>query len=195
MLDSCRAYAIARTAAQNRSLVHLAEAVGFGFVGTILGERRVAIEAARSDIVFFLMHFGVPDSHMHAIIKQIRSARVDAIRFAPIMLVIGDCPFETVLKYVRFGYDDVIVLPEKRDNLMGRFLNQLNADHTYFQTDTYLGPDRRRMEYGISHDERRTGTTPYMRLNVHRSIEAGIRVQRHQVFGKGVRTAALRSVG
>ena len=186
---------IARTAAQNRSLVRLAEAVGFGFVGTILGERRVAVEAARSDIVFFIVHFNLPDSLMHAVIRQIRSARQDAIRFAPIMLVIGDCPFEMVLKYVRFGYDDVLVLPEKRDNLAGRFRNQLNADHVYFETDTYLGPDRRRMEFGISHDERRKGIAPFVRLSVHRSVETGVRVLRQQVFGKGVRTPPLRSVG
>ena len=45
-----------------------------------------------------------------------------------------------------FGFDDVICLPEKRQILTQRFERQLLTSHLYFRTETYLGPDRRRME-------------------------------------------------
>jgi PleD family two-component response regulator len=181
VLAACRAFAVAHTEAQNRTLVKLGERAGFGFVGTVLGERRVPIEAARGDVVYFLLHFRLSDDAMRAVIRRIRQSNEDAIRFAPICLIIDDCPFETILKYVRIGFDDVIALPEKREVLVGRLMSQLETEHVYFETADYLGPDRRRMEVSVMHDERRTGTTPFTRLIIHRSVTTGVRLVRREI--------------
>ena len=129
MLASCRAYVVAQSVAQNRSLVRLAERSGFGFVGSVLGDRRVAIEAERGEIVYFLIHHRLSDDTMAAIIKLLRSNASDAIRYAPIVMIIDDCPFETILKYVQFGFDDIISLPEKREIIIDRLRKQLNSEH------------------------------------------------------------------
>lgn len=184
MLSHCRAFAIAHTSTQNRGLLHLAETVGFGFVGSIMGERRVAIEAKQREIVFFLAHYGLGPGVLQTIVQHLRRLPIDAIRYAPVMVIANDAPFETILQYVRLGVDDVVTLPEKRDVLVSRFTNQLNADHTYYETESYLGPDRRRMEVD-TRDERRTGTSPYTRLIIHRSVEEGVVVRRREIHGSG----------
>lgn len=190
MLAACRAYIVAQTPAQIRSLVNLAERAGFGFVGTVLGERRVAIEAPRGEVLYFFLHHRLSDQVMQSIIRRIRDSREDPIRFAPICLIIDDCPFETIIKYVRLGFDDVIALPEKRDVLVGRLVSQLETEHTYFETADYLGPDRRRMEILPVHDERRTGTTAFTKLIIYRSIETGVRLLRRELVGRQLKPVA-----
>ena len=190
MLSLCRAYVIAQTPAQNRSLVSLAERAGFGFVGTVLGERRVTIEAERGEIVYFLVHHKLSDGTMSSIIRLLRDNDDDAIRYAPILLIIGDCPFETILKYVRFGYDDIIALPEKRESIVARLQNQLNNEQFYVETDDYLGPDRRRMELGAASDRRRADS-PHARLTIQRTVEHGVRVLRRLYAGQRPRMAAV----
>lgn len=191
MLSLCRAYVIAHTSAQNRSLVALAERAGFGFVGTVLGERRVAIEAERGEVVYFLVHHKLSDTTMSSIIRLLRSSEDDAIRYAPIVLVIGDCPFETILKYVKFGYDDIIALPEKRESIVARLQNQLGNEQLYVETDDYLGPDRRRMELAMVGDTRRHPDTPHVRLTILRTPEQGVRIIRRQIAGRHSRVAAV----
>jgi PleD family two-component response regulator len=192
MLSQCRAYVVAQSGAQNRSLSHLAERAGFGFIGSVLGERRVSIEASRGDILFFLLHHALTDRTQTSVIRRIRECEDEAIRYAPIALVIPDCPYETVLKYVRMGYDDVITLPEKREALIGRLRGQLDTEQVYFETPDYLGPDRRRMEIAAHYrDERRTGDLAYTRLVVHRSIDKGVRILKREIFGRQVVTVPI----
>lgn len=175
---------MAQSPAQNKSLLRLAEKSGFGFAGSVLGERRVAIEAERGDIVYFLIHHRLSDPAMKSIIKLLRDHADDAIRYAPIILVIEDCPFETILKYVRFGYDDIITLPEKREVIVDRLRNQLNGTHLYIETENYLGPDRRRMEVDREGESRRKDDTLHIRLTVQRTVEHGARVLRRQFTGQ-----------
>lgn len=192
MLSLCRAFVIAQTPPQNRSLIKLAEGAGFGFIGTVFGDRRVAIEAQRRDLVFFFLHHQLPDDAKEAVIRRIRESSDDAIRYAPICLVINDCPFETVLKYVQFGFDDVVTLPERREALIGRLMNQIDTDHTYIETADYLGPDRRRMEVAIHHrDERRLGEQAYTRLTIHRSLRLGTQVLKREIVGRETRGHAV----
>jgi CheY-like chemotaxis protein len=189
MLSFCRAFIVAQTPAQNRSLINLADRAGFGLIGTVLGERRVAIEAARREIAFFLVHHQIPDAAKLAVLERIRQSSDDAIRYAPVCLIINDCPFETVLKYVEFGFDDIVTLPERRDALVGRLLGQLDTPHIYIETTDYLGPDRRRMEVATHHrDERRRGDEGFLRLTVHRSVEGGVRIVRRELVGRQTRS-------
>jgi hypothetical protein len=185
MLSSCRAVIVAQTPPQNRSLVKLAERAGFGAIGTTHDDR--GAEAEKSDVLFFLLHHRLPDAVMSAVIRSIRVSEQPAIRYAPVALIIDDCPFETVLKYVRFGFDDVITLPERRDMLIARFVSQLETEHTYFETADYLGPDRRRMELAVHRDERRVGEIPFTRLTIHRSTTTGVRLLRQEIVGRAIR--------
>ena len=90
-----------------------------------------------------------------------------------------------LLKYVQFGFDDIITLSEKRQILVDRLMGQLSADHVYLQSEDYLGPDRRRMEVGASAGRsRREADTPHVRLTIHRSPEHGVQVRRREFAGR-----------
>jgi hypothetical protein len=182
MLSLCRAYLIAYSEVQDRTLRRLAERLGFVEIGSALDGDPIAARAAPS-IDFFLVHHKLSDEAMQAVVDSIRSSAASAIRFAPILLIADDQPFETILKYVRFGFDDIIVLPEKRSELVSRFITQLNTDQTYILTDTYLGPDRRRFEASDHIDSRRLTHGQHTRLTIRRNPATGIRVLRRELFG------------
>jgi hypothetical protein len=187
MLQGCHAYIVAQTAAQNRSLVKLASRAGFSTVGTVLGTDSAPLDHDGEHLSFFLLHHQLGETVMRAIITAIRHSPNDAVRFAPVVLIINDCPFETILKFIEFGYDDVITLPERREVLVSRLSNQLNSDHLYFETDGYLGPDRRRMELLSSavSDERRTGHHPHTKYTIRRTAEKPIQILRTELIGFG----------
>lgn len=185
MLSHCRAYVVAKSGAQNRSLIRLCERAEFGFVGTALGEGAVRLEGGGSDVVFFLMHHLLADNAMKAILGSIRASEPDCLRYAPVILVINDSPYDTILRYIRFGFDDVIILPQKRELIVDRLRAQLNGVHVYFETPDYLGPDRRRFDLqGALSDPKRRLDTPHSRLHIHRSIEKGVRVVRREIVGR-----------
>ncbi|HHY49413.1 MAG TPA: hypothetical protein GYA10_06660 [Alphaproteobacteria bacterium] len=189
LLAHCRAYVIAHTEAQNRSLTGLAERAGFGFVATVCGERSVSIEARHRDLVYFFVHHRLTDTAIGAVIRLIRQSPDDAIRYAPTILVSPDCPIETVLKYVRLGFDDILTLPERREVLVDRLLGQLESEHVYYETANYLGPDRRRLELTPRQGEGGRATEkPFSRLIIHRSVEHGVRVLKREMFGRTSRS-------
>ena len=68
--------------------------------------------------------------------------------------------------------------------LQRRLIGQLSWDQVYFQTQDYLGPDRRRMELpDVPPDSRRTGQAPFTRLIIRRDGDQGARVVRREAFG------------
>ncbi len=46
------------------------------------------------------------------------------------------------------GFDDVIALPITGDDVGGRIERQIDRIHTYYETATYFGPDRRNRNGG-----------------------------------------------
>jgi hypothetical protein len=187
MLSKCRAYVVAQTPAQNRSLVTLGNRAGFGSVASALDGEPLLSAPLAKEVVFFFLHHQLSDGAKRAVIGSLRASRDDAVRYAPAVLMIDDQPFEAVLHYVRLGFDDIITLPEKLPILVDRLIGQLNADHLYFQTHDYLGPDRRRMEIGVSTTaaSRRRPDTPHVRLTIHRSSESGVEVRHREFVGRG----------
>ena len=183
-LEGCHAHVIAHGDAPNRSLVKLAGRAGFSAVDRVLGQSSAPLDHSGGHLSFFLLHHQLGEQAMHSVIGAIRGSSNDLIRFAPLILIINDCPFELVLRYIRFGYDDVITLPERREVLVSRLANQLNRELVYFETSGYFGPDRRRMERPADKpDERRTGRHPYTRYTIIRNVAKGIRVLRKELLG------------
>lgn len=183
MLRGCHAYVIAHTQAQNRSLVKLADRAGFSTIGTVLGADASPLDHDGGHLSFFLVHHQLSEPAMRSILTAIRGSANDNVRFAPVILIINDCPFETILKYIQFGYDDVVTLPERCEVLVSRLSSQLNSDHLYFETGSYLGPDRRRMELPAVADDRRTGSHLHTRYIIRRSVQNGVQIVRRELMG------------
>jgi hypothetical protein len=114
----------------------------------------------------------------------IRHSDDDNVRFSPIILFADECDFDTYVRYVKLGFDDVLTLPDKRDMLIARLENQITSEHTYFETDNYLGPDRRRLELPGHTDPRRGGSDSrsYAKHLVQRSVTIGSRSARTELL-------------
>jgi len=179
MLSECNAFIVAPSRLETLQLVRMAQRVGFGDIVTSFSPR-----APRHGQTFFILHYRLKDAGMEAIIEQVRNSEDPDTRYAPIVLFTDDCPVDRLLAYIRMGFDDVIALPENREVLQARLGAQLNTDQTYFETDDYLGPDRRRMELPTHRDERRTGVTPFETLVIRRDPTQGVSVQRRHTIGQ-----------
>lgn len=179
MLSECNAFIIAPSNDEAAQLVSMAERVGFGDVATSFQPH-----AMQHGLTFFVLHFRLNDDAMGAVIEQVRHSADDETRYAPIILFTDDCPVDRLLRYIQLGFDDVIALPEKREVLEARLAGQLKAEHVYFETDTYLGPDRRRMELPTHRDERRTGAAPFTTLAIRRDPIQGVSVQRRHTIAQ-----------
>jgi hypothetical protein len=190
MLERCHACVVGGDDHRLRSLSTMAGRIGFASVAAVPDGGMPLPDPHGTPLTYFLVHHRLEEEAMHAIIGAIRGSEDDSICFAPLILIIDDCPFELVLRYIRFGYDDVISLPEKRDVLVARLSHQLDCETVYFQTDSYLGPDRRRMDRPSDMpDERRTGRA-HTRLTIIRSIDKGVRVIRQELVGETPRGLA-----
>lgn len=181
MLELCGAMVVAATEADDRALVELARLIGFGNIESAsVTDPHVAIRP----VVFFLVHVGLPDSAKRSLLDQLRKSGTDRLRYAPAIVMTPDGPAERVLQHIDMGFDDVIIVPERRDVLTGRLCKQLTAPPTYIRTSEYLGPDRRRMEKpGDPGDPRREGGHPFSRLTIRRDPLIGNMVFRREIFG------------
>lgn len=154
--------------------------MGFGSIASSL-----SFEAAAdsSNVTFFLVHGDLSDEAKRSVLLNIRSCADDRFRFAPIVVLTRDGPFEDVLKNIDLGFDDVLVLPDNPELLQRRLFGQLTRDQIYFQTEDYLGPDRRRMELpDTPPDRRRIGVGGFTRLTIRRDGDSGARVVRREII-------------
>lgn len=181
MLRTCGAMVVAATAADDAALVELGRLIGFGAVESGLSPTETV---ASYPVVFFLVHVGLPESAKIALLERLRRSGTDRLRYAPAILMTQDGPAETVLRHIDMGFDDVVIVPERRDVLLGRLAKQLTSPPPYIRTSNYLGPDRRRMEKPEDPgDPRRTGSHPFSRLTIRRDPAIGNMVARREIFG------------
>ncbi len=185
MLSHCRAYLVAPSVAECRTLASLAARSGFRVVHS-------AFDSEASDdpglpVTYFFLHYRLSDAAMQQVIAQVRGLPDPGQRLSPVILIIDDCTVEVLLKYIDFGFDDVISLPEKREVLEARLAAQLNAEQVYYQTSDYLGPDRRRMELPHHTDQRRANISPHMRMVIRRDPVRGTSVLQRQLVGQALK--------
>jgi hypothetical protein len=184
MLSHCRAYLIAPSVAECRTLASLAARSGFRVVHSAFD---TAAEDPELPVTYFFLHYHLSDAAMQQVIAQVRGLPDPGQRLSPVILIIDDCTVEVLLKYIDFGFDDVISLPEKREVLEARLAAQLNAEQVYYQTPDYLGPDRRRMELPHHTDQRRANLSPHMRMVIRRDPVRGTSVLQRQLVGQALK--------
>lgn len=197
MLDQCHAYVVGKDEEHDHSLIQTAGTLGFTSVSALFRNGTPRPEERRFfPCLFLLVHHRLEDKVLRSVITTVRCSESKQVRFAPLVLLLDDGPYELVLRYVRLGFDDVIALPEQRKLVASRLCGQLGQEMTYFATSGYLGPDRRRMERPAdTPDERRTGRHPYTRYTIIRSPDTGVRVLRLEEYGGDPDKSSLNAAG
>lgn len=179
MFESCRAYVMAANLRDSLALETAAHHLGFGEVTSGLGGN-TPVGRPGPAVTYFFLDYRMRDEELIDIITAIREERNSKLRYSPIILFTADRAAETVVRYVRFGFDDVISLPARRDDLAERLAEQLHAEQVYIETKDYFGPDRRRLDSGA---ELRLGISPHTRLVFERDPRRGVRVLDREVRG------------
>jgi DNA-binding response OmpR family regulator len=178
MLGLCRAIIIAPTPFDSHALADIAAEVGFGDIASIFDDGES--NGLKYPVSFFLVHHRLSDTDCDDIIDAVRHIDRKGLRYSPMVVLMPETSSESVRKFVRMGFDDVISLPQSRVQLTARLGTQLDRDIVYFETGDYLGPDRRRMD-ADSALQRRTGVSPHTRLVIHRDADYGTRIVSRQL--------------
>lgn len=182
-LSKCSAYLIARTDAQTEQLRRLALRLGFGHVEALFARKDFQPDLSHPPLSFFLLYRHMSDELVVLVRNVIRRSTDPNVRFSPIVLLTDECDMDTYIHFVRLGFDDVLTLPDKREMLVHRLEQQVTAEHTYFETADYLGPDRRRLELPDHVDPRRGGEPhSFVKHTVKRSIATGSKSVRSTVL-------------
>ncbi len=182
VLAHCAAIVVAHDEADTAALINLGEKVGFGMVTS-------SAQFSGNDwhihrILYFLVHYGIGTEAKRQLLDRVRHAGSVNICFAPIVLFLQDGPGDEMLEYIEMGFDDVICLPENSHIVSTRLATQIGQEHTYIETRTYLGPDRRRMELPDHMHPGRTGDHDYTNLTLLRTPEMGVQILRRQLIVK-----------
>lgn len=147
MLERCLAHLIARGDLQLHMLEKIGARAGFLAMQPLGAQQDQVLHAFRLN--YFLVHHELGPETLEAVLRSVRASIIDDVRYAPVVLFAADGPFEQYLSYIDMGFDDIITLPENATIVEQRLIAQLDTEHTYFETATYFGPDRRRMEVEV----------------------------------------------
>lgn len=138
MLNLCDAVCVTPPANSTGLMHKLAMKSGFRSTSTLDGA------APDGPIRFYLVDYRVDDRRKEQIISRVRGSGSNNVKYAPVILIVGNCPADAILTYSRYGFDDIVTLPQRAQALAERFEAQLNRECLYYETETYFGPDRRR---------------------------------------------------
>lgn len=178
-LSGCLASLVAQTPSQLRALETLTLRTGFS---DVCSEKDGLAFPARGDprLAYFLFHYEIsPELLRHAI----GAIRADGrFRFNPAVVVVGECSETEALRYINLGFDDILLLPQSARVIERRLSRQLGTPVSYFETDTYFGPDRRRANVlsAAQRDLRTPGRHRHVRYLIQRSGH-GVDVLRREV--------------
>ncbi len=182
MLGLCRAIIVAPTPFDSRALAEIAAGAGFGDIASIFDDAESG-NGLSYPVSFFLVHHRLNDADCDDIIDAVRHIDRKGLRYSPMVVLLPETSAESMRKFVLMGFDDVIHLPQSRDQLAVRLATQLDRDIVYIETGDYLGPDRRRLD-ADSALQRRTSVSTHTRLVIRRDPDYGTRIVTRQLRGQ-----------
>lgn len=159
------------------AIMQLSQEVGFDDVLHYEGPDQAAMKARRTPVCFFLVSSATKRSVISEFVTEIRHHKDRPLRFSPILFLCED-PSPRIINFcVQAGFDDIVAPPFTAPRLLDRVMNQLKQPSAYYETETYFGPDRRRMERGKSpFASMRVGDDNYRQFAVRRDLRLGISV-------------------
>lgn len=139
---------------------------------------RVERQAAETPLVFFLCAAVADVMSLKPMADAIRYAPSLKLRYSPLIYFAHSLSHDCIKSCIRMGFDDVIALPYSSGSISERLARQVGRVHTYYETATYFGPDRRnRIDDGRSNNSDHGGGE-YRRIEIIRNPGTGIDVVR-----------------
>ena len=117
------------------------------------------VEAIEPDLV--ITDWNMEPMDGLSLVKSVRSASSDAVRYVPILMLTGHAETEKVKAARDSGVHEFMVKPVAAKDLYTRMLMIAENPRPFIKTEEYFGPDRRRRDMGppADIDERRKDVT------------------------------------
>ncbi|MGJ8527297.1 hypothetical protein [Maritalea sp.] len=164
----------------------IATDLGFKSVRPFLGLGEVERQPKVSSASFFLFDYAANFDTTRAQIKSIRESDDILVRFAPLICFVETPSKAIILECVDVGFDDILTLPWSVDKIRKRLSKQIDVKHTFFETNSYFGPDRRR--FNENYDQHKYNTpspgSGYRRYGFVRNSFSGVQIMSEKVVGK-----------
>lgn len=135
--------------------------------GQIAKERIGSFNLVQSinNIDVVILDWLMPVMNGAELLKWIREHKSETIRFMPVIV----CSAYTSTKFVEkardMGATEVMVKPVSAEKLASRIQHAIEKPRPFIKTEEYFGPDRRRKDEKIKHEDRRKTTSEEMEVH------------------------------
>jgi DNA-binding response OmpR family regulator len=188
MFEHCRAFIAADNPNVAEVMGTMARNLGFGEIASQYP--RVAMRGEHIHLTYFFADGRTEDQALLELLETVREQKRQKLCFSPVILLTEDDSPRIELKYTRFGFDDVIALPLALDMLAKRLAEQVDRPQLYVETKDYLGPDRRRLDFGA---ELRIAASPYTQILFDRDPQHGVHIHEREQRGYRFRPQRTQS--
>lgn len=185
MLEKTCAYIVSETRESGEFLFEICDEIGLGLSRKFVSISAVEKQTKISPICFFLFPASENDRFIADYVRVIRTSTERNICFAPIILLTPDAHRGKITLGLSLGFDEILAPPWTTPLLKARFLRQLTNSFDYFSTETYFGPDRRRLEsqqLDYYAKERRDQTYNFRRYSIRRHTINGVEILTDERF-------------
>lgn len=121
---------------------------------TITNARKSSRHIDKIDIV--LTDWLMPGGSGGELVEWIRAQESEEIRFLPIIIVSGYTTKSLTNKTRDIGVNEILVKPVSGKLLASRICSVIDNPRPFIKTQDYFGPDRRRQDTHINHEDRRS---------------------------------------
>lgn len=146
-------------------------------------------------INFFLFDYSPGFGKTVTKMEEIRSSHLLRVRFAPLICFVETPSKESIIECVNAGFDDILTIPWIASSIKSRLAKQVNTKSIYFETDNYLGPDRRRFndDAKVRSEKAPAAGFGFRKYEFVRNSFAGVQIMQDKVVGKAPRRQSAAS--
>lgn len=175
----------------------MAADLGFKLVRPYMGVADSERLAKIHPVNFFLFDYSQDFEKTKSQITELRMSHQLRVRFAPLICFVESPSKDIIVDCVNAGFDDILTLPWSALKTRERLAKQINNKSTYFETDTYFGPDRRRFS-DDGKTRKQAAPAPGFGFRLYefvRNNHVGVQIMHDRVVGKAPKrqSAALAS--
>lgn len=185
MLEKTCAFVVSEDRRSGRFMFDICDEIGIGQSRQFADLTAAEKQSTATPVCFFLIPAGEDDAFITRRVREIRTSDERNTRFAPIILLTPAANEIKIQLALSLGFDEILAPPWTAGLLRARFQRQLSNAFDYFTTDSYFGPDRRRLEaQNIEYyaGERRDSTFYFQRFSIQRNVMHGVEILTNEKF-------------
>ena len=170
----CTAFLVGLDNKQGSIAYETAQRAGFSTIKPFTSLADVEKQTVNSAICFFLFEEVSDILSLSETIKPIRLCKRHDVRFFPLIYLCDEPSSDIIRQCISNGFDDIIVNPKTNSNIKQRLIKQLDSIITYFETDSFFGPDRRRIaDINLSKNANLRGKEKCLQIKFTRNVQNG----------------------